>query len=130
MLGRKTMIKSSLLKILEQSNSPISVPQILQQLAEKNLNPNKTTIYRILEKLVLNQEVSEIAVKNKANYYELFKEGCHHFICNQCDVVRCFDDIKLDKPQFDFNRFLAHSSVQIQSHELNVYGICESCASR
>tara|TARA_B100001113_G_C20966440_1_gene559782 strand:+ start:489 stop:881 length:393 start_codon:yes stop_codon:yes gene_type:complete len=129
MLGRKTIIKSSLLNILKQTKAPISVPQILQQLAKKKLNPNKTTIYRILEKLVKNQEVSEISVKNKPNYYELFKQECHHFICNHCDVVRCFDDIKLDKTQFNFNRLLSHSSVQIQSHEFNVYGICESCAS-
>ena len=64
MFERKTTVSTMLLEILKSSSDPVSVSDILNQLEKGQLNPNKTTIYRQLEKLKEKQIVLEIPIKN------------------------------------------------------------------
>lgn len=129
MLERKTTISSNVLKLIEKSKFPLSVPQILNQLKKKGLSPNKTTIYRILEKLINGNMVSEIAVRNGATYYE-FSHGHHHhhFICNECETVFCLDACHVESNHINLNALLPNKQFKIQSHDFNLYGVCEPCS--
>lgn len=128
MLERKTTISSHVLKQLEESLYPLSVTQIMEQLDKRGLNPNKTTIYRILEKLINKKAVAEIAIRNGATYYEFAHGHHHHFICNQCDTVFCLDACHVESQDINLTELLPNQQFKIQSHDFNLYGVCEPCA--
>ena len=127
MLKRKTIISNYVLKEFEKSKHPLSVNQIIENLKAKELTPNKTTIYRIIEKLLAKNIISEISIKNYASVYEFTKGHHHHFICNECNTVFCLDQCHEKSPQIDLDNLLPNKNFSIQSHDFNLYGTCENC---
>ena len=79
MLKRKTAVSSCVLSALKESDRALSVPQLLRMLAKKNLTPNKSTVYRIIDKLVSQQSVSMVTIQNGVSYYEFSDHHHHHF---------------------------------------------------
>ena len=128
MLDRKTTISSQVLRQLEKASSPLSVAQIMERLMHQGLSPNKTTIYRILEKLKLKKVVDEIPVRSGVSYYEFSQEHHHHFICNVCDTVFCLQSCHVHLHGIVLENLLPNSHFTIQSHDFNLYGVCESCS--
>ena len=91
MFKRNTIIATQVLEILKSADTPLSVPAILAALTKQGLSPNKTTIYRILEKLMKDNTVTEISIRNKGNVYEIQNgHHHHHFICNNCEYIKYF----------------------------------------
>jgi Fur family ferric uptake transcriptional regulator len=128
MLDRKTPISTHVIKILEASQLPLSVAHIMAQLDTKGLTPNKTTIYRLLEKLITKKAVSEIFLRNGTTYYELSKgHHHHHFICNECDTVFCLESCHVESHAINLAQLLPNKGFKIQSHDFNLYGVCEPC---
>jgi len=131
MLERKTTISTEVLHVLEGASSPLSVAQIMESLDEKGLRPNKTTVYRLMEKLIGKKAVSEISVRNGTAYYELSKgHHHHHFVCNECETVFCLDSCHVESHGINLSALLPYKGFQIQSHDFNLYGVCEPCLSR
>ena len=129
MLERKTTISSHVLTTLESSSYPLSVPQIMDQLNQKELHPNKTTIYRILEKLAKKNVVTEVTIRSGTTYYEFSnKHHHHHFICNECETVFCLDTCHVEAQQMNLSSLLPSKQFKIQSHDFNLYGTCEPCS--
>ncbi|RAP29439.1 hypothetical protein DID76_04080 [Candidatus Marinamargulisbacteria bacterium SCGC AG-414-C22] len=127
MLQRNTIVSSHLLKILETTNHPLSVTDILRQMLAKSLQPNKTTIYRILKKLIDKNKVSEFSVKNGTTYFELSGSHHHHFICNECHAAFCLTGCHVNLNNMTFDNMLPSNGFQINSHDFNLYGLCDSC---
>ena len=131
MLQRKTVISTVLLKTLESAAQPLSVNQLLTALQEKDLAPNKTTIYRILTKLQKNNQISEIKTTNGTAFFELKKRSHHHhFICNSCETIFCLNQCHLDALSINLKSLLPNENFIPQSHEFNIYGVCEPCAKK
>ena len=130
MLIRKTTISVFVINLLKESNSPLSVLQIMEKLKQANLTPNKTTIYRILEKLVQKKTFNEVSLRNGVTYYEFSKGHHHHFACNQCELVFCLDACHVHSHKIDLNALLPNKKFKINSHDFNLYGLCEPCSAK
>lgn len=93
--------------------------------------PNRTTVYRILDKLVAAEEVKTIALKTGVSYYEMVKDKRHHhhFICTKCDDVFCLGGCHVKTFDIDLTKLLPNSSFSIQAHDFNLYGVCDKCGS-
>lgn len=128
MLARKTIISSQVLTLLQESSSPLSVGQIMDALVKKKLTPNKTTIYRILEKLIQKKVVSKIMLRDNTTYFEFVQSHHHHFICNQCEAVFCLPTCHVESHQINLDSLLPNPKFKIKSHDFNLYGICAPCA--
>ncbi|SRR5258708_396102 len=112
------MIKKDLVSLLEKSDLPISVPEILTQ-----LHANKTTIYRQLDSFIKDGLVSEVEFGDGKKRYELAnKKHHHHVVCKSCGTVA---DIEIDE------RLLLNSLDQtdfkIENHNLEFFGFCGGC---
>ena len=128
MFERKTVIGNHVTAIFKKAQAPLSVQDILSHLAKLNLTPNKTTIYRMLEKLVAKNTLTEIAIKQGGSVYELSpKTHHHHFICNSCSHVYCLKSCHVDTHQIDLSGLLPNNKFRIQSHDFNLYGTCDAC---
>lgn len=120
---RKTKSIGLLLDEFEQSSGAISTVELIKRLCNKM---NKTTIYRILDRLEDDGVVHSFLGKNGTKWYakcngcsERKHEDVHpHFECVECGKVDCLTiDIKI--PEIP-NRTIVSSQVLIQ-------GRCESC---
>ena len=129
MLERKTIVSTQLLKILKKSRTPLSAEQIFTLLKDKEITPNKTTIYRILDKLKKSHSLLEISIRNGKKYYELNekKHHHHHFICNNCEHVYCLDSCLIDVHKINLEKLIPNKNFEILSHEFNIYGNCSAC---
>ena len=126
MLERNTIIASSVFTILQNHNKPITVKQVKEKLREMSITAHRTTIFRILKKLIQKNEISEIISKHGEKYYE-FKSHTHdHFICNTCNKIICLDQ-KETLPTMRLKKISKTKKFKIESHQLNVYGVCDLC---
>lgn len=120
---RKTKSVQAILDVFNESNEAISVVDLIERL---NSQMNKTTIYRILERLeedaVLHSFLGHEGVKWYAKCHDCSTHDHHdvhpHFQCIDCGKVDCVEvDVSIPKIP---NREVMVSSVLIQ-------GRCETC---
>ena len=125
---RKTIVSENVLKILERSTTALSVTQLIQLLEKKNIRPNKTTLYRIIDKLKENSLIHVFTLNNGTSYFELKdNHHHHHFFCNQCEKVICLNTCHLSKNNNQFEDILPNQNFSIDTHEFNIYGLCDKC---
>lgn len=121
---RRTKSVETLLTIFENNKDAVSAVQLIDLLKEKM---NKTTIYRILERIEKDGIVHSFVDKDGLKWYAAC-HGCSaaqhvdihpHFQCQDCGKVDCLTvDMKI--PSIP-NREISFSQVLL-------IGKCESCA--
>ena len=70
MFERQTIISSKVFELLKNSKHPLSVLDIISALNKEQFTPNKTTIYRILKKLLAKHAITEINIRNGQTKFE------------------------------------------------------------
>lgn len=93
-----TEMQIATLNVLIQAKQPVSQCDIMDSLADKN--PDKTTIYRILERFCAKGIVHKAYVDKRAWEYELGDKctdhQCHpHFKCTNCGKITCLFDVHM-----------------------------------
>jgi Fur family transcriptional regulator, ferric uptake regulator len=93
-----TQMQIATLDILIHAEKPMARADILNALDERN--PDKTTIYRILERFCEKGIVHKAYVDKRAWEYELADKctdnQCHpHFKCTNCGKVTCLHDVNI-----------------------------------
>ena len=125
MLQRKTIVSTKVIDFLQKSKNPVTIVDILNKLKEKGLEPNKSTIYRILNKLIDQNQVKEVIVRDRAAHFELIKEHHNHFVCQLCEKVLCphQDEFSQITPE----KLMESKKFKVNSIDFNIYGICQPC---
>ena len=122
---RKTKSVKILLEEFNKNSSAISAIMLIERL---NLKMNKTTIYRILEKLEDDGVLHSFLGKNGHKWYAKCNGCSHtkhhdthpHFQCSDCGKVDCLStDVFIPKIP---NR-------KIDTSQLLLQGKCEDCIS-
>tara|TARA_B100000586_G_C20112743_1_gene430921 strand:+ start:88 stop:486 length:399 start_codon:yes stop_codon:yes gene_type:complete len=130
-LTRKTIISTKVLELLKSATAPLSISQLMTQLADLGLHPNKTTLYRLMDKLVTYRKVALITLNNGKSYFELIKNRHHHhFFCNTCSELFCLKQCHVDMFNINLDQLLPTKEFKITTHEFTLYGICEPCRKR
>lgn len=113
--------------VLNSLRAPASVLDILNRLSRKGLRPNKTTVYRDIETLVHEGVVVAVDFGDRTKRYELAEGGHHHhLVCKTCGGV---EDIELGDDLVAQKRSIARKSgFVVESHNLEFFGICKTCA--
>ncbi|MEM6630345.1 MAG: transcriptional repressor [Bacteroidota bacterium] len=113
----------AILNKFEQSNSAISVVDLVESLRQEM---NKTTVYRILERLKNEGELHSFTGKDGRRWYAK-NNGCDsnqqthpHFQCKECGKVECLA----------FEVTIPHiPNYKIDSAKFLLIGQCEECLS-
>ena len=113
--------------LLTEHNCPLSVPEIQATLAKTGLTPNKTSLYRLLEKLKQAQVVETVLLDSATTYYEIKKHHHHHFKCGSCDTIQCLNDPELEKRIHELEQQLEKSGLQVAQPQFSISGHCRSC---
>lgn len=122
---RKTKGVTTLLQIFEGQNKAKSVVHLIELLKDKM---NKTTVYRILERLEQDGAIHSFNGKDGLKWYAKCT-GCSanhhtdkhpHFQCTKCDKVECLS-LEIKIPHIKNHR--------IDSTDILLTGHCETCSS-
>ena len=124
---RSSVLRDKVLEILDLSDEPIAVVEILIELKKNKLVPNKTTVYRELETLLKNEIIFEVDFGEGKKRYELATEKPHpHLICTKCGAIKCS---RLNTTiESWLTSFCTQNNFKMISHTLEFYGLCENCA--
>jgi Fe2+ or Zn2+ uptake regulation protein len=123
--GRLTKLRQEIVEILVAEDCLVSASKLLERLNKKQLNPNRSTIFRELLFLTKNQ----IVLKNNisgTDYYEIpCEHHHHHLICLGCHSI---SKVKLANHLKGQERKIAkQNKFEITSHSLEFYGYCRKC---
>lgn len=118
--------RQKVLDLLSQTEYLLSVDELYQQLVKEDPNISISTVYRTLE--TFRQagfvETNQLPGENVL-YYELrHEEHAHHLICSKCHIVVHLDECPLEG--FESSVAKDHSFL-IQHHQLDLFGLCQSC---
>ena len=122
---RKTKSVNSVLELFENTNEAFSAIDLVERLKSAM---NKTTVYRILERLEDEGMLHTFKGKDGLQWYAKC-HGCTssdhadlhpHFQCRNCGKTECLD-LKLSIPTVSHHK--------IDSAELLLLGQCENCLS-
>jgi Fur family ferric uptake transcriptional regulator len=120
---RKTKHLEQVLQAFRKSSEALSASMLLDALANEI---NKSTVYRMLEKLEDDGVIHSFLTMDHVRFYALCK-GCSsgqhvdshaHFQCTSCKRVSCFSEkVVLPTPE----------RARITSAQVLLTGQCESC---
>ena len=122
--GRLTTIRKEIIKILLKEGCLLSKSVIVNRLKNREIKPNRSTIYRELQFLVK----SKIIIKNTIlgiNYYAIPQDYHHHLVCINCNLIKKIDiNDNLAKKE---KQIAKQNNFNIINHPLEFYGYCSQC---
>lgn len=124
---RQTPLLKNVQALLTREHRPLSVPDLQDLLADQGVTPNKTTLYRLLERMKKEGIISEVLLDSKVAFYELQDHHHHHFTCSECRQIRCIDDPELESQIHQLEQKLAQKGFTVENHHFSVSGQCGQC---
>lgn len=123
---RASVTRDVLIDILTEAKQPLSVPEIIANMKEKNTVVNKSTVYREIEKLLNHDIVKEIYLEADKTRYEIAnKDHHHHIMCVSCKRV---DDVPIEKDVEHHEKVIKNTlQYTVINHSLEFFGVCKSC---
>ncbi len=119
---KRTRCREGIIDVVMTANEALSEHEIRERLAG---NYDRTTFYRSFKTLEEHKIIHKIVVDNQLVKYALDSKITHkdehaHFYCNECHIVKCMDDIPVQKYQLP----KGYSDVET---EVLIKGTCTNC---
>jgi Fur family ferric uptake transcriptional regulator len=123
--SRNTVPKTEILKLIHQS--PVALSHTEIQTALNGLC-DRVTIYRVLERLITEDEVHKVvnldgvvkyAACHTCTHNHVHTHNHAHFSCETCKEVTCLENIE---PSFKIP-----SNYQVKEMNFTLSGICPNC---
>jgi len=125
---RITPLLRVLLDIFYESDSPLSISDLKSALGEKKEVPNKTTLYRQLERLTKMNILEENIFSDTVRRYCLkHKSHHHHFICEKCGFIKNVNIDDCEKTAKELANKLKRKGYLLNDHIMTFSGICNNC---
>lgn len=116
------------LDILERAKKPLSIKALSNRLKDTAIN--QATLYRTVTRLkevgILNASMLE---HNHAHYQLVTEEDTHHIVCISCHTVASFQGCVFNDLSASLLETIPSFS-SIQSHTLELSGVCQLCSSK
>ena len=121
-MERITKQSTAILNAIQAAQRPLLAPEILEAAALEVPGMGMATVYRNIKSLVDNGMLTTVHLPGENPRYEpSHHHHHHHFHCTRCDKVFDVHDCPGDMQQ------LAPKGFTVESHEITLYGVCETC---
>ncbi|MDD6919820.1 MAG: transcriptional repressor [Eubacteriales bacterium] len=125
MPNRNTVQKQLIRDILIANQyKHLSADEIYDLAREQKPTISKGTIYRNLNMLVRNDEISEIENPDGSNKYEIMKNPHYHCYCTECGKI--FDSKLQINTEWE-KTLDVDEGFLLNKYELRLFGICKDC---
>ncbi|MCL1805038.1 MAG: transcriptional repressor [Clostridiales bacterium] len=121
---RMTKQKTAILEILRSVESHPTAEWIYQEARKKIPGLSLGTVYRNLNQLRDNGEISELEFGSHQSRFDGNRDNHYHFCCTECGKVY---DIHMPLIKSIENRARAASSFTVTGHRLEFFGVCNDC---
>ena len=121
-MQRKTIQRQAIQHVIESSDHPLSLQEILERAQENVEGMGIATVYRELKRLTDEHAIAQVQLPHDiARYEKSGKSHHHHFKCRVCgnvfDIEGCLGNIATIIPQ----------GFTHESHEITIFGKCAGC---
>ena len=125
---RITGLLTAILGILGRAKKPMTITDLTGALKKKSFLPNKTTLYRQMEKLTSVGLLQENIFSDSLKRYCLTEEGIHHhhFYCKKCGRAESLPPSLCGEITAVENYF-KRKKFKIFRHNLEIEGLCPNC---
>jgi Fur family transcriptional regulator, ferric uptake regulator len=116
----------AVIKLLNNDVGPVSADYIYEKLREINPSASMSTVYRVLEKLTLNNIISKSLIMNdnKARYEIKAHKDIHYLICLNCGKMLPTYNCHFQKVE---NKEWKDTGFVVTGHKVELYGFCADC---
>jgi Fur family peroxide stress response transcriptional regulator len=124
MKRRETKQRKAILKFLTKIRSHPTADQIYAEVRNDIPNISKGTVYRNLQILEEDGDITELNLNGTISRYEVKQESHYHFRCEKCGRVSDIDmpvDIKLNQEAEKRTGF------KVDYHQIEFRGLCKEC---
>ncbi|MBU0974890.1 transcriptional repressor [Patescibacteria group bacterium] len=117
-MARVAIIPNMIIELLTK-NHLLSATRMLEMLKTAGENFNKTSVYRALDKLLIEDKICKQAFGDGEFVYQLRNNHRDHAVCTNCEKIiavecRSSSNIKV-------------SGFKINHHHTILYGLCKNC---
>lgn len=119
-----TPARLAILEVLERSHAHPSHDQILEEAKKIYPNVSRATVYRTMELLVELNVVRSLYLSDPTQRFVSAFGGHHHLVCNSCGKTIEFDRCMIEGISQELSE---KYGFQIQSHLLELHGLCADC---
>ena len=120
-----TKQKEMILELLKKENRDLTIKEIYNSLNNK---VGLTTIYRLIDKMVLEEKIIKYIGDNNKTYYRYF-ESCdkdNHFYL-KCDKCKSMTHIDCDCISELSNHIINEHKFNLKKENIVINGICSKC---
>lgn len=127
---KKTPARLAVLKLLNESDSPLQATDLHTQIVKSGEQVNLATVYRILDAFVEHGIVSKVYYSDDVTaYYELKKdenEGMNSVVCLSCKKRFFLKGLVIDEGSLEKQMDGFH----VTAHKMELFGYCKDCSER
>ena len=126
-MRRETKQREAILTVLRNTSSHPTADQIYGEVRKSIPNISKGTVYRNLQVLQEDGDITELRLNGTVGRYEVRQKSHYHFRCEQCGQVSDIDmPVKKELNQQAEKR----TGLKISYHQLEFRGVCKDCENK
>lgn len=120
-----TKQKDKILILVQKKTQPFMIKELYDEL---NGTIGLTTIYRLIDKLVLENRVNKYIGKDNITYYQYLEECdcCNHYYL-KCDTCGSMIHVDCDHIEELTTHIRKHHGFVPNKERIIIHGICENC---
>lgn len=121
-----TNARRAIIEVLCGRSMPVSVAELVAELAKRGTRADKTTVYREILFMQERGIVDQVQFGDRVKRYEFRDDGHHHhLVCDGCGVVV---DVPLKDELAAAEKTIERKTgYAISRHSLEFFGRCPSC---
>lgn len=113
------------LQYIKKYSEPFTIMDLQLTMGQHGYTPNKTTLYRLLDRFTLGGIVKNVMLNSGKSFYEYDRpeNHHHHLICKGCNCIEPYILPKKLEAQILLNR----NGWLIDEHNFELFGKCPKC---
>lgn len=126
---RATGPRRAIAGLIARRRGHFTANDLIADAAARDLQVGRATVFRTLDLLVTRGQLERIDLPNGEHAYVACapQEHHHHVVCRGCGKSADVEDSGLQSVVGEIAR---RSGYQIESHRLELFGLCRECATR